>query len=145
MPAEKREISDQSQSSHPILPPKRIRRKSGLPVTPVPRSSKKPGELLTADEKKVWCLWSFNFLPTLSLLVLSFSNFFFQRQTILLPSKRDDKQFGKDSIRLQQLFLTWNNLRAVVRQLFWQKVSETITFSSFSTLGVLTFKCYDVD
>lgn len=56
MPAEKREISDQSQSSHPILPPKRIRRKSGLPVTPVPRSSKKPGELLTADEKKVWCL-----------------------------------------------------------------------------------------
>lgn len=35
------------------LPPKRVRRKPGLPVTPVPRSSKPPGELLTAEEKKV--------------------------------------------------------------------------------------------
>lgn len=43
----KREGSDQ-----PVLPPKRVRRKPGMPVQPVPRSSKKPGELLTADEKK---------------------------------------------------------------------------------------------
>lgn len=43
----KREGGDQA-----VLPPKRVRRKPSTPVQPVPRSSKKPGELLTADEKK---------------------------------------------------------------------------------------------
>ncbi|VVT46837.1 uncharacterized protein SAPINGB_P001411 [Magnusiomyces paraingens] len=35
-----------------VLPPKRPRRRTGLPVQPVPRSAKPPGELLTPDEKK---------------------------------------------------------------------------------------------
>lgn len=42
-----------SETNHPPLPPKRVRRKNGLPVQPVPRSAKPQGELLTADEKKV--------------------------------------------------------------------------------------------
>lgn len=42
-----------SEAAHPPLPPKRVRRKNGLPVQPVPRSAKPPGELLTADEKNV--------------------------------------------------------------------------------------------
>lgn len=42
-----------SESDYPPLPPKRVRRKNGMPVQPVPRSAKPQGELLTTEEKKV--------------------------------------------------------------------------------------------
>lgn len=51
-----------------VLPPKRVRRKAGAAVQPVPRSSKKPGELLTADEKKVCLIYLDSYLDSIIIL-----------------------------------------------------------------------------